>query len=100
MLKYIKKLCKGELKITNLDVNRELIRLLNEWDPFTIGEGNYDIEIADCILAVHVNENEKNLGKAIQEIYAFSFEKCIPIQKCNDLAIRLLEVKNSGSCSI
>jgi len=43
---------------------------------------------------------EGKLAGKIQEIYEFSFEELIPLEKCQQIARELLAIKNEGSCSI
>lgn len=38
-----------------LETNLQYVDLLNEWDPFQIQDGNYDIEIADVIQSRSMN---------------------------------------------
>jgi hypothetical protein len=77
-----------------------LVIALNEWDPFQLGFGNYETEIADVVLAVHTSDNEEKLASTIQDIYEFSFEEIIPIAECKKIACQLLVIKHSGSCTI
>jgi len=86
--------------MNNQEMNLAFVRTLDEWDPFQLGEGNYDTEIADCIQAVHDLEDNKELAVKIRAIYEFSFEQWIPMADCEKMAERLLEIKNSGACSI
>ncbi|SLL35572.1 Domain of uncharacterised function (DUF1871) [Mycobacteroides abscessus subsp. abscessus] len=81
------------------EMNIEFVRLLNEWDPFLIGEGNYDTEIADSLQALLDLELEKDLANAIQAIYEFSFDESIPITSCLAISKKLMAVKHSGTCS-
>ncbi|MGG0716061.1 DUF1871 family protein [Robertmurraya massiliosenegalensis] len=83
-----------------LETNLKLVLTLKKWDPFRLGEEAYDPEIADSIAAVHFMEEEGVLAEKIQEIYEFSFEERIPLEKCQQLARELLAIKNEGSCSI
>lgn len=80
--------------------NLEFVRLLNEWDPFKIGEGNYDTEIADSVQALFILDDEITLAKKLQSIYEFSFEELIPLDNCLTMARKLLVVKDIDSCSI
>lgn len=82
------------------EMNVEFVRLLNEWDPFSIGEGNYDTEIADSLQALHDLDKEEDLANAIQAIYEFSFEEVIPLENCLAISIMLMTVKRSGSCTL
>ncbi|CEG28393.1 DUF1871 family protein [Bacillus sp. B-jedd] len=85
-----------ETSIMNLLLADEL----NEWDPFCIGEGSYDTEIADTIQAVHELKEPKQLAKRLQSIYEFSFEQMIPFKECLAVAKKLLSIKNESSCSL
>jgi hypothetical protein len=77
-----------------------LVIALNEWDPFKLGFGHYETEIADVVQAVHTSDNELKLASKIQEIYEFSFEQLIPIENCQKVASQLLTIKNAGSCTL
>jgi hypothetical protein len=89
--------------VNNLEIQEMHIRLviaLNEWDPFKMGFGQYETEIADVVQAVHTSDNEEKLATKIQEIYEFSFEELIPNDECRKIANRLLQIKHTGSCSL
>ncbi|RDU36901.1 DUF1871 domain-containing protein [Neobacillus piezotolerans] len=73
---------------------------LNEWDPFHIGGGSYDTEIADAIQAVHMLSDEMKLAERLQSIYEFSFEELIPFENCIIVAKKLLSIKNESSCAL
>lgn len=77
-----------------------LVIALNEWDPFHLGFGNYETEIADVVQAVHISDDEQILATKIQEIFEFSFEEIIPIEKCQKIASQLINIKHAGSCSL
>lgn len=83
-----------------METNVKLVQTLKKWDPFSLGEEAYDPEIADSIAAVHYLVEEGKLAGKIQEIYEFSFEELIPLEKCQQIARELLAIKNEGSCSI
>jgi hypothetical protein len=80
--------------------NLQFVDLLNEWDPFQLENGSYETEIADTIQAIHELDEPDMLAKRIQSIYEFSFEKIIPLESCLKIAIELLLIKQSISCSI
>jgi hypothetical protein len=82
------------------ETNEKLVELLREWDPFSIGKDGYDTEIADVIGAVHLINDPNTLAKKIQLIYEFSFEEWIAMERCLQISYQLLQVKNSGSCSL
>lgn len=81
-------------------MNLLLVDMLNGWDPFAIGAGNYETEIADVIQAVYDFDDLDKIGKSIQSIYEFSFEELLPLEECRKIAGKLLEIKNNSSCSI
>jgi Domain of unknown function (DUF1871) len=85
-----------EMQQTNL----LLVYTLDQWDPFGVGPGNYDTEIADSVQAVHGLDDQLELARRIQSIYEFSFEKIIPLENCKEISGRLLEIKNNGSCAM
>lgn len=82
------------------ELNQELVRILNEWDPFGCGYGEYDPEIADVIFAVHEIEEAHDLAIKIQSIYEHSFEELIPYEGCLLLAKTLLALKGQASCNL
>ncbi len=82
------------------EMNIQLVCTLDEWDPFQMGEGNYDTEIADVIQAVHDIDDQEKLARKIQAIYEFSFEQIIPLANCKEIAEKLISIKNSGSCQL
>lgn len=77
-----------------------LVIALNEWDPFKLGFGQYETEIADVVQAVHTSDNEEKLATKIQAIYEFSFEEIIPSDECRKIANQLLQIKHAVSCSL
>lgn len=81
-------------------LNLQLVDVLNEWDPFEVGEGNYVTEIADTVQAVHAMDDKETLARMIQDIYEFSFEKMISLENCEVVAAKLLAIKNSGTCAL
>ncbi len=90
---------KGD-KLEAQELNLQLIKILNEWDPFGLGAGEYDPEIADVLYAVHETEDEHKLAIRIQAIYEHSFEELLPYEGCLLLAKTLLGLKEQGSCQL
>lgn len=80
--------------------NIKLMELLLQWDPLGYGEGSYETEVVDVLQAVYAYEEVGQLARKIQAIYEFSFEEIIPLQHCEDLAVKLLSIKNNDSCEI
>jgi hypothetical protein len=84
----------------NQEMHIRMVLALNEWDPFELGFGNYEPEIADVVQAAHTANDAQTLAFKIQQVYEFSFEQTLPIEKCIDIATQLLMIKNVGSCSL
>ncbi|HYK74192.1 MAG TPA: DUF1871 family protein [Pseudoneobacillus sp.] len=82
------------------EMHIRLVIALNEWDPFGLGFGQYETEIADVVQVVHTSDDVLELANKIQGIYEFSFEQIIPIESCKKIATELLNIKNEGSCSL
>ncbi|MBM7605457.1 hypothetical protein JOC75_003480 [Metabacillus crassostreae] len=80
--------------------NIKLMELLLQWDPLGYGEGSYETEVVDVLQAVYAYEEVKQLARKIQAIYEFSFEEVIPLQICEDLAVKLFTIKDNSSCEI
>ncbi|WP_258535764.1 YugE family protein [Bacillus sp. 03113] len=76
------------------------VKVLNDWDPFQLGEGSYDTEIADTIQAMHDFDSIEEIAKKIQEIYEFSFEEVLAYDKCLHISKELMDIKESSSCSL
>ncbi|MCL6574301.1 MAG: YugE family protein [Bacillus sp. (in: Bacteria)] len=83
-----------------IQTNLQYVDVLNEWDPFCLGESSYETEIADTIQAIHELNDSSELAEKIQRIYEFSFEKIIPQESCLKIAEELLAIKENDSCSI
>ncbi|PKC52941.1 hypothetical protein RhiirA1_480343 [Rhizophagus irregularis] len=47
-------------------MNQKAIQLLQQWDPFNIGEDKYDTETADVVAALQGIDDPSNLAKVIQ----------------------------------
>lgn len=75
------------------EMNRKAMRILVEWDPFAIGEEQYDAEIGNVVGQLHLLDHPSDLAKQIQRIYEASFGKWIPLEKCVDISYKLLALK-------
>ncbi|ETP68179.1 hypothetical protein AC739_15285 [Planococcus glaciei] len=75
------------------EMNRKAARVLEEWDPFSVGEDQYETEITDVVAQLHLLDHPSDLAKQIQMIYEFSFDKWIPLEKCVDISYKLLGFK-------
>lgn len=74
------------------EANLFMIELLSEWDPLQLGNDAYELEIVDCIQAVHTIDHPLQLARKIQSIYEFSFEEVIPLKECEKIAKKLCGV--------
>ncbi|WP_434168034.1 DUF1871 family protein [Peribacillus frigoritolerans] len=81
-------------------MNLALVAVLQEWDPFKIGWDLYDPEIADTVVAIRNIDDSKELAEKIKSIYEFSFDESVQMDKCLEIAQKLLIIKNDASCSI
>ncbi len=80
-------------------LNIALAEILEKWDPFLMGEGEYAPEIADVIQLVHEKDDINDLARSIQDVFEFSFEERIAMDNCEDMAKKLLQEKWMSSCS-
>ncbi|CAH0164665.1 DUF1871 family protein [Peribacillus sp. NPDC101481] len=81
-------------------MNLALVAVLQEWDPFKIGWDLYEPEIADTVVAIRNIDDPKELAEKIKSIYEFSFDESVQMDKCLEIAQKLLIIKNDASCSI
>ena len=84
--------------MNNIEMNRQAVRMLEEWDPFGIGAEAYETETADIVGALQGVVNEQQLAQIIQRVYEFSFEQWIEIEKCQQMARQLLQLKMNYQC--
>lgn len=82
------------------ELSYKLIHVLNKWDPFKVGEGGFDPEIADILQAVHDYDEADKIASRIQSVFEFSFEQVLPYQECFSIANTLLAIKNEDVCSL
>lgn len=81
-------------------MNRKCVRMLEEWDPFTLGSDNYETESADVVAALQGIDDPTELAKVIQTVYEYSFEEWIPFEKCVAISYKLIAVKFEAKCII
>ncbi|WP_170008035.1 DUF1871 family protein [Bacillus fonticola] len=74
----------------------KMVDILNEWDPFQLGSGNYDPEIADCLQAARDATSVGELAKTIQQVFSFSFEQAPPLGSCLTVATELRNIVDKG----
>ncbi|WP_205758480.1 DUF1871 family protein [Lysinibacillus sp. SGAir0095] len=84
----------------NILMNKAAIKLLEEWDPFNIGEDSYDTETADVVAALQGIDDPSNLAKVIQQVYEHSFEQWIPFEKCVEISYKLIAIKFEAKCIV
>lgn len=84
----------------NIEMNRKAVKILQLWDPFNIGSEAYDTETADVVAALQGIDHPTELAKRIQIIYEHSFEQWIPIEKCVQIAYKLIAVKFEAKCIV
>ena len=82
------------------EMNRRAVHVLEEWNPFGIGEDSYDREIVDVVAQLHLLDHPSELAKQIQSIYEFSFEKWIPLEHCVEVSYKLIALKYEAKCII
>ncbi|WP_336824219.1 DUF1871 family protein [Sporosarcina sp. USHLN248] len=76
-----------------IEMNKKAIILLQDWDPFQIGKGAYEVEIADVVEELQSLDHPTDLAKRIREIYEHSYKIWIPIENCMQIAYKLLAIK-------
>lgn len=84
----------------NQHANLQMMLLLQEWDPLGYGIGSYETEAVDVLQATHQFDNPGKLARKIQSIFEFSFEEIIPLKECENLALKLLTIKNNATCEL
>lgn len=85
----------NETAQVNMALRNELMR----FDPYKMGIGFYETEMADTVAAVHQYEEPRALAAAIRRIYEHSFDEPVPGGDPVELAEKLLSVKNT-TCSL
>ncbi|HDX9579591.1 YugE family protein [Bacillus cytotoxicus] len=78
----------------------KMIDFVKKWDPFQMGPEFYETEASDIVYIVSTFDDAKYIAKKIQHIYLVSFDRTLPIEKCQWLAEQLLLLKGGGSCSL
>ena len=84
----------------NFELNLEAVGILEEWDPFQIGEENYASEAADVVAALQSISDAEQLAEVIQTVYEYSFEQWIPKEQCVHMANKLIELRHKSTCNI
>ncbi|MBU9673981.1 YugE family protein [Planococcus sp. CP5-4] len=76
-----------------VNMDKRALRIMEGWDPFSVGTGEYNTEAADVIDKLHDIDHPSDLAKAIQGIYESRFKQWIPLEKCVEVSYKLLAVK-------
>ncbi|WP_453994188.1 DUF1871 family protein [Bacillus nitroreducens] len=84
----------------NQQANIQMMILLQEWDPLGYGVGSYETEAVDVLQVVHQCDELTKVARKIQSIYEFSFEEIIPLKECENMALKLLTIKNNATCEL
>ena len=88
------------IELESKELSYKLIDVLNKWDPFNVGEGEFDPEIADILQAVHDYDVADKIATRMQSVFEFSFGKLLPYNECLSIANTLLSIKNEDVCSL
>ncbi|KXH79216.1 DUF1871 family protein [Sporosarcina sp. HYO08] len=83
-----------------IEMNKKAVELLEQWDPFEVGQKAYELEIADVVAELHYLDHPTDLAKRIREIYEHSYELWIPIENCVQIAYKLLAIKYEAKCIV
>lgn len=75
------------------EMNRQAAYIMDEWDPFSVGSGHYEIEIIGVLAQLELLDDPSSLAKQIQRIYKSSFTQWIPLEKCVEVSYKLLALK-------
>lgn len=81
-------------------MNRTAVKVLQEWDPFHLGEDEYETEAADVVAALQVLDDPVEIGNLIQKVYEYSFEEWLPLEECIRMAHKLIAIKSELTCSL
>ncbi|HWK24457.1 MAG TPA: DUF1871 family protein [Ureibacillus sp.] len=84
----------------NILMNKAAMKVLEEWDPFNIGEDSYETETADVVAALQGIDDPSQLAKVIQQVYEHSFEEWIPFEKCVEISYKLIAIKFEAKCIV
>ncbi|MDN4492855.1 DUF1871 family protein [Ureibacillus aquaedulcis] len=84
----------------NILMNKAAIKILEDWDPFNIGEDSYETETADVVAALQGIDDPSQLAKVIQQVYEHSFEQWIPFEKCVEISYKLIAIKFEAKCIV
>ncbi|MFD3448835.1 DUF1871 family protein [Microbacteriaceae bacterium 4G12] len=78
----------------------KMMEVVKQWDPFHFGAEFYETEASDVVQLISKFDDAEYIASKIQHIYFMSFEEVIEMQICKEIAIQLLELKNTESCEL
>lgn len=81
-------------------MNQKAVKVLEEWDPFHLGQGSYETEAADVVAKLQRIDDPSELAKVIQMVYEHSYEQWIPFEHCVEMAYKLIAIKFEAKCII
>ena len=84
--------------MNNIEMNQNAVKMLEQWDPFNLGPDAYDTETADIVGALQGDIDVSKLAILIQEVYELSFEQWIELERCVEMANKLIEHKHMYQC--
>ena len=84
----------------NISLNRNAVKMLEEWDPFQLGAESYETETADVVAALQGIINEEQLAEVIRTVYEYSFEQLIAKEQCIDIATKLVQLRHEATCNL
>lgn len=83
-----------------VEMNKQAIRILEDWDPFALGTDHYAAEAADVVAFLQGATHPSDVAHHMQLVYEHSFEQWIPLEDCMEIAYKLIALKLSVKCSL
>jgi hypothetical protein len=83
----------GEKLMATVDMKKQAQSIMEEWDPFSLGNIHYQTEIALVCAQLDALDDPSKLAKQIQHIYQDASGMWIPFEKCVTVSYKLLALK-------
>ena len=83
-----------------IEMNKQAVRVLEDWDPFQLGSGNYAAEAADVVAFLQGADHPSDVAHHIQLVYEHSFEQWIALEKCMEVSYKLIALKLAVTCTL
>lgn len=77
----------------NDEMNLRAGKVMEEWDPFSIGGDKYSEQITGVLAQLQLLDDPSSLAKNIQSIYQIAYGVWIPLEKCVAVSYKLLALK-------